>query len=55
MLYNEKNNVIKVVFLLKKENYGLIFMWNVDKIELGSSGRSGFQKGKPPVDKHPKF
>ena len=25
------------------------------KIEIGSSGRSDFQKGKPPGDRHPKF
>ena len=25
------------------------------KIVIGSSGRSDFQKGKPPGDRHPKF
>ena len=44
-----------MIFSVKKRKLRVDFCGKCIKIELGSSGRSDFQKGKPPVDKHPNF
>ena len=44
-----------MMIFVRKFKIKLDFYTKSIKIVIGSSGRSDFQKGKPPVDKHPNF